>query len=151
MRLSWPRVRPKWSAALVALLVAHGCQRSGAGPSAAQPGASGAEAPIAAEKAAALAPAPPSHEPAVAVGRNGAVSSAEAAASDVGVAIMKQGGNAVDAAVAVGFALGVTHPTAGNIGGGGFMVVRLPSGEVTAIDYREVAPKAASRDMYLDA
>jgi gamma-glutamyltranspeptidase / glutathione hydrolase len=87
----------------------------------------------------------------VAVGRNGAVSSAEAAASEVGIEIMKQGGNAVDAAVAVGFALGVTHPTAGNIGGGGFMVVRLPSGEVTAIDYREAAPQAASRDMYLDA
>jgi gamma-glutamyltranspeptidase/glutathione hydrolase len=79
------------------------------------------------------------------------VSSAEAAASDVGVSILKSGGNAVDAAVAVGFALGVTHPTAGNMGGGGFMVVRLPSGEVAAIDYREVAPKAASRDMYLDA
>jgi gamma-glutamyltranspeptidase/glutathione hydrolase len=79
------------------------------------------------------------------------VSSAETAASNVGIEIMKQGGNAVDAAVAVGFALGVTHPTAGNIGGGGFMVVRLPSGEVTAIDYREVAPQAASRDMYLDA
>ena len=79
------------------------------------------------------------------------MSSAETAASNVGIEIMKQGGNAVDAAVAVGFALGVTHPTAGNIGGGGFMVVRLPSGEVTAIDYREVAPQAASRDMYLDA
>jgi gamma-glutamyltranspeptidase/glutathione hydrolase len=79
------------------------------------------------------------------------VSSAEAAASDIGIAIMKQGGNAVDAAVAVGFALGVTHPAAGNMGGGGFMVLRLPSGEAAAIDYREVAPKAASRDMYLDA
>lgn len=87
----------------------------------------------------------------MAVGRNGAVTSAETAASNVGIEIMKQGGNAVDAAVAVGFALGVTHPTAGNIGGGGFMVVRLPTGEVTAIDYREVAPQAASRDMYLDS
>ncbi len=90
-------------------------------------------------------------EPGVAVGRQGAVSSAEANASDVGVAILKRGGNAVDAAVAVGFALGVTHPTAGNIGGGGFMVVRLPSGETASIDYREVAPRAARRDMYLDA
>src|SRR6185436_13982753 len=90
-------------------------------------------------------------EPGVAIGTHGAVSSAEGAASDVGVEILKKGGNAVDAAVAVGFALGVTHPTAGNMGGGGFMVVRLPSGETAAIDYREVAPKAASRDMYLDA
>jgi gamma-glutamyltranspeptidase/glutathione hydrolase len=97
-------------------------------------------------------PAPPAgSEPGVAVGTHGAVSSAEAAASDIGVAIMKKGGNAVDAAVAVGFALGVTHPTAGNIGGGGFMVVRLPDGSSVAIDYRETAPRAAHRDMYLDA
>ncbi len=87
----------------------------------------------------------------MAVGTQGAVSSAESAASDVGVAIMKKGGNAVDAAVAVGFALSVTHPTAGNIGGGGFMVVRLPDGTSTAIDYREMAPQAATRDMYVDA
>jgi gamma-glutamyltranspeptidase / glutathione hydrolase len=97
------------------------------------------------------APPPVSAEPGVAVGTHGAVSSAERAASDVGVAILKQGGNAVDAAVAVGFALGVTHPTAGNIGGGGFMVVRFPDGTSTSIDYREMAPRAASRDMYLDA
>jgi gamma-glutamyltranspeptidase/glutathione hydrolase len=84
------------------------------------------------------------------VGRQGAVSSAEAAASDVGVAILKRGGNAVDAAVAVGFALGVTHPSAGNMGGGGFMVLRLPDGTSASIDYREVAPGAARRDMYLD-
>jgi gamma-glutamyltranspeptidase/glutathione hydrolase len=97
-------------------------------------------------------PAPSAQtEPGVAVGLKGAVSSAEGAASDVGVAILKQGGNAVDAAVAVGFALGVTHPTAGNIGGGGFMVVRFPDGKSTSIDYREMAPRAASRDMYLDA
>src|SRR5690606_12987863 len=103
-----------------------------------------------AEKPPEAAPLPPSREPAVAVGRQGAVTSAEAAASDIGLAILKQGGNAVDAAVAVGFALGVTHPTAGNMGGGGFLMVRLPSGEVAAIDYREVAPQGASRDMYLD-
>ena len=87
----------------------------------------------------------------VATGRQGAVASAEANASDVGIAILKRGGNAVDAAVAVAFALGVTHPTAGNIGGGGFMVIRLPDGTSTAIDYREMAPRAATRDMYLDA
>ena len=142
-------LRRKWSVALVAL-VALGCSRSAPGPAGPE-GAAAGQPPVAAEKAVPLAPAPPSREPAVAVGRNGAVSSAETAASNVGIEIMKQGGNAVDAAVAVGFALGVTHPTAGNIGGGGFMVVRLPSGEVTAIDYREVAPQAASRDMYLDA
>jgi gamma-glutamyltranspeptidase/glutathione hydrolase len=72
-------------------------------------------------------------------------------ASRVGADIMKRGGNAVDAAVAVGFALTVTLPAAGNIGGGGFMVIRLNSGESVALDYREVAPRAASRDMYLDS
>jgi gamma-glutamyltranspeptidase/glutathione hydrolase len=87
----------------------------------------------------------------VATGRHGAVASAEANATDIGIAILKRGGNAVDAAVAVAFALGVTHPTAGNIGGGGFMVIRLPDGTSSAIDYREMAPGAASRDMYLDA
>jgi gamma-glutamyltranspeptidase/glutathione hydrolase len=86
-----------------------------------------------------------------ATGRRGAVSSAEANASDIGIQILQRGGNAVDAAVAVAFALGVTHPTAGNIGGGGFMVVRLPDGTSTAFDYREMAPGGATRDMYLDA
>jgi gamma-glutamyltranspeptidase/glutathione hydrolase len=64
---------------------------------------------------------------------------------------LKRGGNAVDAAIAVGFALAVTHPPAGNIGGGGFMVVRLADGRATALDFRETAPAAATRDMYLDA
>jgi gamma-glutamyltranspeptidase / glutathione hydrolase len=72
-------------------------------------------------------------------------------ASKVGAQIMRQGGNAVDAAVATGFALAVVHPAAGNIGGGGFMLVRLASGETHFLDYREKAPKAATRDMYLDA
>ncbi|MCA9685625.1 MAG: gamma-glutamyltransferase [Myxococcales bacterium] len=83
-------------------------------------------------------------------GSHGAVASAEANASLVGVQILEAGGNAVDAAVAVGFALSVTHPSAGNIGGGGFMVLRFPGGTSTAVDYREKAPGAASRDMYLD-
>jgi gamma-glutamyltranspeptidase/glutathione hydrolase len=72
-------------------------------------------------------------------------------ASDVGREILQKGGNAVDAAVAVGFALAVVHPEAGNIGGGGFMVIRLNDGTVRSIDYREMAPSKASRNMYLDA
>jgi gamma-glutamyltranspeptidase/glutathione hydrolase len=72
-------------------------------------------------------------------------------ASAAGDEIIRQGGNAVDAAVAVGFALTVAYPVAGNIGGGGYMVIRMRDGRVAAIDYREIAPGAASRDMYLDA
>lgn len=75
----------------------------------------------------------------------------EPVAADVGVAVLKSGGNAVDAAVAIGFALAVTHPFAGNIGGGGFMLIRFADGRVTFVDFREAAPLAASRDMYLDA
>ncbi|MBZ0213940.1 MAG: gamma-glutamyltransferase, partial [Nitrospirae bacterium] len=70
-------------------------------------------------------------------------------ASEVGAAILKQGGSAVDAAIATHFALAVTFPTAGNLGGGGFMVVRMADGQTSAIDYRETAPAAATRDMYL--
>ena len=72
-------------------------------------------------------------------------------ASEVGRDILRQGGNAVDAAVAVGFALAVVHPEAGNIGGGGFMVIRLADGQVQTLDYRETAPSRATRDMYLSA
>ena len=75
----------------------------------------------------------------------------EPLATDVGVAVLKAGGNAVDAAVAVGFALAVTYPFAGNIGGGGFMLVRFADGRTTFIDFREKAPLKASRNMYLDA
>jgi gamma-glutamyltranspeptidase/glutathione hydrolase len=87
--------------------------------------------------------------PAVAVGTHGAVTSAEGQASLAGQAILQSGGNAIDAAVAVGFALAVTHPSAGNLGGGGFMVVRMDDGTTAAIDYRERAPGKASRDMYI--
>jgi gamma-glutamyltranspeptidase/glutathione hydrolase len=84
-------------------------------------------------------------------GKQGMVVSTHPAASEIGLAILKKGGNAIDAAVAVNFALAVSHPSAGNIGGGGFLVYRDKSGNVKALDYREKAPSAASRDMYLDA
>lgn len=83
--------------------------------------------------------------------KNGMVVSAHPEASKVGIEILKKGGNAVDAAVAVQFALAVVYPNAGNIGGGGFMVYRSAKGEVNALDFREKASAAASRDMYLDA
>ncbi len=86
----------------------------------------------------------------VAEGTNGVVASRSPLASDVGIEVMEAGGNAVDAAVAVGFALAVTYPSAGNLGGGGFMVIRLANGDVVANDHRETAPAQASRDMYLD-
>jgi gamma-glutamyltranspeptidase / glutathione hydrolase len=83
--------------------------------------------------------------------REGLVVSSEVLASEVGARILAAGGNAVDAAVATGFALAVTYPQAGNIGGGGFMLVHLAKeGRTVAIDYREVAPRAARRDMFLD-
>jgi gamma-glutamyltranspeptidase/glutathione hydrolase len=82
--------------------------------------------------------------------RHGIVASTNDIASKVGVDIMKRGGNAVDAAIAVAFALAVTHPVAGNLGGGGFMMIRLKDGRTTAIDYREMAPAAATHNIYLD-
>ena len=84
--------------------------------------------------------------------KNGMVATQEALASDIGLKILKDGGNAVDAGVAVGFALAVTLPRAGNIGGGGFMMIYdAKQGKTVALDYREKAPSSASRDMYLDA
>jgi len=83
-------------------------------------------------------------------GKRGMVVSAEPIATQVGVQILKKGGNAVDAAVAIGFSLAVTYPVAGNLGGGGYMVIHLPDGRNTAIDYRETAASLAQRDMYLD-
>ena len=84
--------------------------------------------------------------------QSGMVASQEAQASEIGLSILRQGGNAVDAAVATGFALAVTLPRAGNLGGGGFMLVHLAeAGETIAIDYRETAPMAATRGMYLGA
>jgi gamma-glutamyltranspeptidase/glutathione hydrolase len=84
-------------------------------------------------------------------GMHGMAASANAIASQVGVDILKRGGNAVDAGCAVGLALAVVYPAAGNLGGGGFMLIRLADGRAVAIDYRETAPAAARRTMYLDA
>lgn len=82
---------------------------------------------------------------------HGMVVSTDAYASDVGVGILQAGGNAVDAAIATSLALAVVNPEAGNIGGGGFMLIRFADGHDAALDYRESAPQAATRDMYLDA
>ena len=85
-----------------------------------------------------------------AIGNNGAVSTSSKYATDIGIDVLKNGGNAIDAAVAIGFALSVVFPNAGNLGGGGFMVIRFSDGEVTTIDFREIAPEFAYRDMFLD-
>ena len=85
------------------------------------------------------------------VAENGMVAAQERIAAQVGADILKAGGNAIDAAVAVGFALAVTHPQAGNLGGGGFMLISLAGGKKVAIDYRETAPAAASQNMFLDS
>jgi len=82
--------------------------------------------------------------------KQGMVASSERLASQIGIDTLKKGGNAVDAAVAVGFALAVTHPSAGNLGGGGFMMIRFATGETACIDYRETAPATAGRNVYLD-
>jgi len=94
-------------------------------------------------------PTAESRDPAYA--RKAMVVAQEDLATDVGVSVLRSGGNAVDAAVAVGFALAVTHPFAGSLGGGGFMLIRMADGRSTFIDFRERAPSKASRDMYLNA
>ena len=84
-------------------------------------------------------------------GVDGMVSTTDRVASEIGVEVLRRGGNAVDAAIAIHFALAVVNPEAGNIGGGGFMVVRMDDGRTAALDFRETAPGAATRDMYLDS
>src|SRR5437762_13912669 len=79
------------------------------------------------------------------------VVSSSGIASEVGRNVLVAVGNAVDAAIATGFALAVTYPTAGNIGGGGFMVIRFPDGRATTIDFREAAPLRATPEMFLDS
>ena len=93
----------------------------------------------------------PAADPDPVYAENGMIVSAKQLASEVGVEILKKGGNAIDAAVATGFALAVTHPQAGNIGGGGFIVAHLADGTSFALDYREKAPAGAGRDMFLDS
>src|SRR5436190_5231507 len=82
--------------------------------------------------------------------RHGMVVTVEPHATAVGVSVLQHGGNAIDAAVAIGFTLAVTHPSAGNLGGGGFMLIRLSDGRRTFIDFRESAPATARPTMYLD-
>src|SRR5579864_8825453 len=94
-------------------------------------------------------PASAAHQPVRA--RHGMVVAMESTAVDVGVSVLQKGGNAVDAAVAVGFTMAVTHLFAGNLGGGGYMLIRLADGRTTFIDFRERAPEKATHDMYLDA
>src|SRR5512142_4278 len=91
------------------------------------------------------APVRPAH------GQKAMVTTVQGDATKAGLEIMRSGGNAVDASVAVGFALAVTHPEAGNLGGGGFLIVRFANGDVRFLDYREKAPAAATENMYLDA
>ena len=98
----------------------------------------------------ALLPALPALALTPVAARHGMVVSSDPLATQAGVEILKAGGNAVDAAVAVGFALAVTYPFAGNIGGGGFMMVRMAGEPPAMVDYREEAPGHATRDMYLD-
>ena len=85
-----------------------------------------------------------------AVGQKGMVVSSKYEANQVGIDILKAGGNAIDAAVGVAFSLSVTHPSAGNIGGGGFMIIRFADGSTTSIDFRETAPINSTETMFLD-
>jgi gamma-glutamyltranspeptidase/glutathione hydrolase len=98
-----------------------------------------------------LAPASQAASPAPVAAPNGMVVTAQQLATRVGVDVLKRGGNAIDAAVAVGYTLAVVYPAAGNLGGGGFMTLQLADGRKTFIDFREAAPLAASSNMYLDA
>lgn len=141
-------------AVVAVMAVADGCHRATSGA----PSAAPAHAPGAAADA--VPPRQPVAFPpewslrltrGLAVGAHAMVASNSELASAAGVDVLRQGGNAVDAAVAVGFALAVTHPEAGNIGGGGFMVIRMADGRTAAFDYREVAPLAATPTMYIHA
>src|SRR5262245_10692914 len=143
------------SALLLSTLVA--CHRAGMPSSATDAGVPNRQAPGGAQYAGDRRPATfPASWPILAgrsavFGSHAMVASDARLASQAGVEIMTQGGNAVDAAVAVGFALAVVYPEAGNIGGGGYMVIHMADGRAGALDYREIAPLAATRNMYVDA
>ncbi len=139
-----------WALGLVLLVACRGTAAPEPAPSDPPPSPTSVTPAAAKVEAPRRMPAGEAHPPGLAFGTHGAVTSAEAHASEVGLAILRKGGNAVDAAVAVGFALAVTHPSAGNLGGGGFMLMRMADGTVAAFDFRERAPSGASRDMYLD-
>ena len=144
--------RPKYRiVSAILLLVVAGCQPGGTGSDAAG-GTGGGAASSFVATGGTFPPAWPfaaGDEPVAAT--EGMVASTDAHASQVGVDILAAGGNAVDAAVATGLALAVVNPEAGNLGGGGFMMIRLADGTVHAQDHREKAPLAATRDMYLDS
>jgi gamma-glutamyltranspeptidase/glutathione hydrolase len=132
--------------------VPAGLPSGGAAASAGAPPAAGAPAaPAAARRPLIAADWPLGQRVQAVTEPHGMVVSSHPLASEVGVEILRHGGNAVDAAVAIGFALAVVHPVAGNIGGGGFMIIRMHDGTVRALDYRETAPGRASRDMYVDS
>ena len=140
-----PSSTPKLLLTGLALAMLTACSTAHLPPSAAvQP-----QSPAAAQAAAAYDFTTDVFHPVVA--RHGMVATEQVLASNIGLDVLKAGGNAVDAAVAIGFALAVALPNAGNIGGGGFMMVYdAPTGKSTAVDFREIAPAAASRNMYLD-
>ena len=135
----WLPARHRWSVATGVALLTSLQPSTGLGQAAAGAGAAGIPAtwPLAGQ-------ARP------VVGGSAMVVSISPIATDVGLDVLRQGGNAVDAAVAVGFALAVVHPSAGNLGGGGFMVIRTADGATRTLDYRETAPAGATSDMYLD-
>ncbi|MGK7312051.1 MAG: gamma-glutamyltransferase [Candidatus Longimicrobiales bacterium M2_2A_002] len=141
----------RWTPIVAVALWCAACQGSRSEPGAGQPEAQTARAGAAvaaARRAPSTIAVVPAERPAVA--GQGMVVSAHRLASEIGDSILRRGGNAIDAAVATGFALAVIYPRAGNIGGGGFMVVRFPDGEATTIDFREKAPLAAYPEMWLD-
>ncbi|MGH7552171.1 MAG: gamma-glutamyltransferase, partial [Longimicrobiales bacterium] len=127
----------RFVAVLVAVLFAAGCGTT--------------TRPVATPPAPATPTTPQVQAQSPASAQQGMVVSASAIASAVGADVLKAGGNAIDAAIATGLALAVTYPAAGNIGGGGFMVIRFPDGRATAIDFREKAPLAAHANMFLDS
>ena len=141
------------AAGLAIVLVAQGCHSGatrGAPAPASQQAVAGGTASAVPARAAAAFPVDwrfAAGKPAM-VAAHAMIASNSQLASDAGVEVLHKGGNAVDAAVAVGFALAVTLPEAGNIGGGGFMVIRMADGRSAAFDYREVAPLAATANMY---